>query len=54
VVIFEIKVVFIKVNPIESSPYPTPAQRYFYTMLNKTKIKELFQVEVPYLEEVIG
>jgi dTDP-4-dehydrorhamnose reductase len=46
--IFEIKGVSIEVSPIESSKYPTPAKRPFYSVLNKNKIKEGFQLEVPY------
>lgn len=38
----------IKVNPIETSQYPTPAKRPFYSVLNKTNIKENFQMEIPY------
>jgi dTDP-4-dehydrorhamnose reductase len=46
--IFEIKGLPIKVNPIETSQYPTPAKRPFYSVLNKTNIKENFQMEIPY------
>ena len=49
--IFEIKGVTIKVNPIETKAYPTPAKRPFYTVLNKTNIKERYQVEVPYWKD---
>lgn len=46
--IFEKKGLPIKVNPIETSQYPTPAKRPFYSVLNKTNIKENFQMEIPY------
>ena len=52
-VIFEIKVLPVKVNPIESSHYPTPAIRPFYSVLNKTKIKESYQLEVLYWKDAL-
>lgn len=36
-----------KVNPIETSQYPTPAQRPHYSLLNKSKIKKEYSVEIP-------
>ena len=49
--IFEIEGLHIKVNAIESSLYPTPAERPFYSVLNKTKIKEVFKLEIPYWKD---
>jgi len=46
--IFEIEGLTTKVNAIESKLYPTPAERPFYSVLNKTKIKEVFKFEIPY------
>lgn len=40
-----------KVNPIETSQYPTPAQRPHYSLLNKSKIKKEYCVEIPYWKE---
>ena len=40
-----------KVNPIETSDYPTPAQRPHYSLLNKSKIKEEFGIIVPYWKD---
>ena len=37
-----------KVLPIESKDYPTPAKRPAYSVFNKTKIKQTFQIEIPY------
>jgi dTDP-4-dehydrorhamnose reductase len=37
-----------KVLPIESKDYPAPASRPAYSVFNKTKIKQTFQIEVPY------
>jgi dTDP-4-dehydrorhamnose reductase len=37
-----------EVNPIESKDYPTPAARPHYSVLNKSKIKADFGVQIPY------
>ena len=37
-----------KVRPIETKDYPTPAKRPHYSVLNKTKIKKDFNIEIPY------
>ena len=37
-----------KVIPIETHEYPTPAPRQAYSVLNKSKIKRVYGVEVPY------
>jgi dTDP-4-dehydrorhamnose reductase len=39
------------VNPIETKDYPTPAKRPHYSLLNKSKIKEDFKIEIPYWED---
>ena len=36
-----------EINGIRSEAYPTPAKRPFYSLLDKTKIKKTYQVEVP-------
>ena len=51
--IFEIKEISIKVKPIESKQYPTPAKRPFYSVLNKTNIKERYLLEIPYWRETL-
>ena len=40
-----------KVRPIESKDYPTPAHRPHYSVLNKTKIKTRFNIEIPHWKE---
>jgi len=40
-----------KVNPIETIEYPTPAKRPHYSVLNKKKIKETFNIEIPYWKD---
>ena len=37
-----------KVRPIETKDYPTLAKRPHYSVLNKTKIKTDFNIEIPY------
>jgi dTDP-4-dehydrorhamnose reductase len=49
--IFEIENIDIKVNPIESRDYPTPAIRPHYSVLNKNKIKNEFNITIPYWKE---
>ena len=39
------------VKPLHTAEYPTPANRPHYSVLDKTKIKETFGIEVPYWEE---
>ena len=46
--IFELKGIPIKLNPIETIQYPTPAKRPYYSVLNKNKMKEKYQIEIPY------
>jgi len=40
-----------KINPIESSAYPTPATRPHFSLINKSKIKEEFGIIVPYWKD---
>ena len=40
-----------QINPIETKDYPTPAQRPHYSLLNKSKIKEEFNLTIPYWKE---
>ena len=38
------------VRPLHTSEYPTPAKRPHYSVLDKTKIKQTYNIEVPYWE----
>tara|TARA_B110001450_G_scaffold20551_1_gene18707 strand:- start:6692 stop:7549 length:858 start_codon:yes stop_codon:yes gene_type:complete len=38
----------IKINPIETSQYPTAANRPSYSVLNKKKIKRTYKLDIPY------
>lgn len=40
-----------KVKPLRTCEYPTPAQRPAYSVLNKTKLKETYNIEIPYWED---
>jgi dTDP-4-dehydrorhamnose reductase len=40
-----------KINPIETFQYPTPAIRPHFSLLNKSKIKSTFNIEIPYWKD---
>lgn len=42
------------VRPLHTSEYPTPANRPPYSVLDKTKIKETYGIEIPHWEESLG
>ena len=46
--IFELRDITIEVVPIESELYLTPANRPFYSALNKSKIKLRYGVDIPH------
>lgn len=39
------------INPIETTAYPTPAQRPYYSVLNKNAIKAAFGISIPHWKE---
>lgn len=39
------------VRPLHTEEYPTPAARPHYSVLDKTKIKETLNIEIPYWED---
>ena len=43
-----------KINPLESHEYPTPAKRPHYSLLNKSKIKTDFNIEIPYWKDSLS
>jgi len=49
--IFELSNVSCHVRPIETKDYPTPATRPHYSLLNKTKIKQRFNIPIPYWKD---
>lgn len=56
--IFDIAGIDMKVTPIPTRDYPTPAKRPLYSVLSKGKIKNVFGMDIPYwrnsLKECIG
>lgn len=46
--IFDISGTKVKVYPIKASEYPTRAIRPAYSVMDKTKIKQTFGIEIPY------
>ena len=46
--IFEISETTVKVNPIPGSAYPTKATRPAFSVMDKSKIKDTFNIEIPY------
>jgi dTDP-4-dehydrorhamnose reductase len=40
-----------RVNPIPTSQYPTPAKRPHYSLLDKSKIKSTFRIQIPNWKE---
>ncbi len=51
VAIFDIKKMGVKVRPIETKDYPTPAKRPPYSLLNKAKIKNAFGIEIAHWQK---
>lgn len=43
-----------RVRPLHTSEYPTPAARPHYSVLDKTKIKTDYQIEIPYWEDSLA
>jgi dTDP-4-dehydrorhamnose reductase len=39
------------VRPLHTAEYPTPAKRPHYSVLDKTKMKKTYGIEIPYWEE---
>ena len=42
------------VRPLHTSEYPTPAARPHYSVLDKTKIKQTYGLDIPYWEESLA
>ncbi len=52
--IFNIENIKTKLIPISTSGYPTPARRPSYSVLDKSRIKENFKVEIPYWRDSLA
>jgi dTDP-4-dehydrorhamnose reductase len=46
--IFDISNTQVKVYPIRTAEYPTPAIRPTYSVMDKAKVKSTFNIEIPY------
>jgi dTDP-4-dehydrorhamnose reductase len=44
--IFKVHNIYINLQPIPTTAYPTPAKRPAYSVLDKSKIKQVFSVEI--------
>ena len=49
--IFELSAIPCHVKPIETKEYPTPAKRPHYSLLNKAKIKNTYNLTIPYWKD---
>jgi dTDP-4-dehydrorhamnose reductase len=49
--IFEIRDLPIKINPISTDDYPTLAKRPKFSVLDTTKIKHTFGIQIPYWKD---
>ncbi|PHN02017.1 dTDP-4-dehydrorhamnose reductase [Flavilitoribacter nigricans] len=52
--IFELSGLECTVHAVESHEFPSPVERPHYSVLNKTRIKKTFQLEIPYWREALG
>ena len=43
-----------KVSPLHTAEYPTPANRPHYSVLDKTRIKRVYGIDIPYWEESLA
>lgn len=43
-----------KVRPLHTEEYPTPANRPHYSVLDKTKIKQTYGIDIPYWEDSLA
>lgn len=52
--IMDIADIDCKINSIETKEYPTPASRPHYSILNKSKIKNDFEINIPYWKDSLS
>ncbi len=51
IAILEMVKINCRVNPVETKEFPTPATRPYYSVLDKTKIKNEFGITIPYWKD---
>ena len=51
--IIEISGIECLINPIPTKEYPLPAERPFYSVLDKSKIKKDFAIQIPYWRDSV-
>ena len=47
-------IITCRVRPLHTSEYPTPAARPHYSVLDKTKIKQTYGIDIPHWEESLA
>ena len=52
--IFKEKGIKINVNPINTKAYPTPAERPMFSVLSNSKIKETFNIMIPFWKDSLA
>ncbi|UAB83553.1 dTDP-4-dehydrorhamnose reductase [Zunongwangia sp. SCSIO 43204] len=52
--IFKLAEINCNLKPIRSQDYPTPAKRPAFSVLDKSKIKNTFQVEIPHWQDSLS
>lgn len=52
--IFELSGITCQVNPITTDQYPTPASRPHYSLLNKSRIKQEYNIVIPYWKDSLN
>ena len=52
--IFNLARINCKLKPIRSKDYPTPAKRPSFSVLDKSKIKSTFQIEIPHWQDSLS
>jgi len=50
-VVFDKAGINCKLIPVESDKFPTPASRPYYSVMDKSLIKELYGIEIPYWQK---
>lgn len=52
--IFDLSGTAVKVNPIPTSAYPTKAKRPHFSVMDKSKIKKDYHIEIPYWKDSLA